>query len=174
MINSGMSSTQMIAPTIYDPNDIAKFFLAQQDEDAGDLISNLKLQKLCYYAQGLAMATRGVPMFNEPVEAWLHGPVVPCLYREYRSYGSAPIPAPTGFDIEAINPADRMILEDVHTFYGQFSAWRLRQMTHEESPWRDAYEADANHVISQDALLAHFAGEIDDAYRAKYGEISGR
>jgi len=33
--------------------DVAKYFLAQSSEDAGDLISNLKLQKLVYYAQGI-------------------------------------------------------------------------------------------------------------------------
>ncbi len=36
--------------------DVAKYFLAQADEDAGDLISNLKLQKLVYYAQGFHLA----------------------------------------------------------------------------------------------------------------------
>lgn len=158
----------------YEPRDVARYFLAQQEEEAGDLISNLKLQKLCYYAQGLALATRDQPFFESPIEAWLHGPVVPALYREYRSYGSAPIPAPADFDVAKIAAADRMILDDVHTYYGQFSAWRLRQMTHGEAPWKNAYVEDANHEISYDALMAHFRGEVDDAYRAKYAEISGR
>jgi uncharacterized phage-associated protein len=68
-------------PKEYTAKQVAEFFLAKTDEDEGDLISNLKLQKLCYYAQGLALAVRDQPLFPEPIEAWLHGPVVPTLYR---------------------------------------------------------------------------------------------
>ena len=50
--------------------DVAQYFLAQMDEDAGDLISNLKLQKLVYYAQGFALALYGRPLFPERIEAW--------------------------------------------------------------------------------------------------------
>ncbi len=34
--------------------DVGRYFLAQIDEQAGDLISNMKLQKLVYYAQGFS------------------------------------------------------------------------------------------------------------------------
>ena len=66
-------------------DDAAKYFLAQVSEDAGDLISNLKLQKLLYYAQGFHLALYDQPLFPEAIEAWTHGPVVPDLYRHYKS-----------------------------------------------------------------------------------------
>ncbi len=157
---------------LYPASDVARYLLAKQDADAGDTISNLKLQKLCYYAQGLSVAVRGEPLYREPVEAWLHGPVIPALYHEYKEYGSAGIPPVTNVDTEAFDLADRMILDDVHAYYGQFSGWRLRQMTHEEAPWKDAFEQDMNHEITLDALKAHFDGEVEDSYRRKYGEIS--
>jgi uncharacterized phage-associated protein len=47
-------------------DEVAKYFLAQADEDAGDLISNLKLQKLVYYAQGFHLALYDIPLFPEP------------------------------------------------------------------------------------------------------------
>lgn len=156
----------------YRASEVARYFLAKQDVDAGDTISNLKLQKLCYYAQGLSMAARSEPLFDDDLEAWLHGPVVPSVYRDYRHYGSNALPPVTDLDFEAFDEADRMILDDVHSYYGQYSAWRLRQMTHEETPWREAYEADQNHKITLEALKAHFDGEVDDAYRTKYDEIS--
>ena len=56
-------------------HDVAKYFLALTDEDAGDLISNLKLQKLVYYAQGFHLALFDTPMFGEPIEAWTHVPL---------------------------------------------------------------------------------------------------
>ena len=73
--------------------DVADYFLAQCDEDSGDIISNLKLQKLVYYAQGFSLAFFGEALFSEPIEAWMHGPVVPALYRKYSHYGNGALPA---------------------------------------------------------------------------------
>jgi hypothetical protein len=53
-------------------NDIARYFLAQIDEEAGDLISNMKLQKLVYYAQGVSLALHNRPLFPESLEAWTY------------------------------------------------------------------------------------------------------
>ncbi len=161
-------------PKQYTAKQIAQYFLAKTNEEEGDLISNLKLQKLCYYAQGLALAARGQALFPEPIEAWLHGPVVPVLYREFRAYGSNAIPAANDIDLSVYDAADRMILDDVYDFYGQYSAWRLRQMTHQESPWRDAYVEDGDAVITHEALRSYFLNEINIEYRDKYDEISRR
>jgi uncharacterized phage-associated protein len=38
---------------------VAKYFLSIPDADAGDLMSNLKLQKLLYYSQGIMLLLRG-------------------------------------------------------------------------------------------------------------------
>jgi uncharacterized phage-associated protein len=65
--------------------DVAQYFLAKAGEDAGDLISNLKLQKLVYYAQGFALVLLKKPLFPQCIEAWIHGPVVPALYHAYNS-----------------------------------------------------------------------------------------
>ena len=45
--------------------DVAEYFLAKTDEDAGDAISNLKLQKLVYYAQGCCLAMYGRPLLKK-------------------------------------------------------------------------------------------------------------
>lgn len=121
--------------------DVANYFLAQSNDDAGDLISNLKLQKLVYYAQGFSLALLGEPLFEEEIEAWMHGPVVPDLYRKYRDHGAAGIPAPAGFDpSEHFDKQQLALLREVNEMYGQFSAWKLRNLTHEEDPWIDNYK----------------------------------
>lgn len=43
--------------------DVARYILSRQDQNAGDTISNMKLQKLVYYAQGFALAITGKPLF---------------------------------------------------------------------------------------------------------------
>jgi uncharacterized phage-associated protein len=137
--------------------DVAQYFLAKADEDAGDLISNLKLQKLLYYAQGCALVLWGRPLFPEPMEAWVHGPVVPALYHEYKGYGAGPIPPPTTLDFSKYDPDTRDLLDEVYMVYGQFSAWKLRNMTHQEAPWRQTPEGKD---ISHAALRDYFATQV--------------
>ena len=138
-------------------HDIAQYFLAQMDEDAGDLISNLKLQKLVYYAQGFALALHSRPLFPERIEAWTHGPVVPELYNEYRGHGSDPIPHPGETDFSIYDAQTRELLDEVYAVYGQFSAWKLRDMTHSEPPWRDT---PSGQEIRHDDLSGYFATRL--------------
>jgi uncharacterized phage-associated protein len=128
--------------------DVANYFLTLIDEEAGDLISNLKLQKLVYYAQGFYIALYGRQLFPEPLEAWTHGPVVPALFHFYKRYGAGAIPPPGEVDFLVYDQPTRELLDEVYSAFGQFSAWKLRNMTHEEPPWRNtpigeeiAYEA---------------------------------
>ena len=66
---------------------IAKYFLALSDPKVGDIISNLKLQKLCYYGQGFHLAFYGTRLFPNKIEAWTHGPVIRELYQAYKKHG---------------------------------------------------------------------------------------
>jgi uncharacterized phage-associated protein len=140
-------------------HDVAKYFLSLADEDAGDLISNLKLQKLVYYAQGFYLAIYDEPLFPEPIEAWTHGPVIPELYHAYKEYGSGFIPIPKELDDSIYDDQTRELLDDVYAVYGQFSAWKLRNMTHEEAPWQDFQPKG---TISHKALKTYFKTQIVD------------
>ncbi len=75
-------------------SEAARYFLALQDDE--DSISNLKLQKLLYYAQGFSLALTGKPLFNDQIKAWIHGPVVPSVWADYRECGAGPVPRPLG------------------------------------------------------------------------------
>ena len=138
-------------------HDVAQYFLAQMDEDAGDLISNLKLQKLVYYAQGFALALHGCPLFPERIEAWMHGPVVPELYQEYKPYGPDAIRHTGELDFSIYDERTRGLLDEVYAIYGQFSAWKLRDMTHSEPPWRDT---PPGQEIRHDDLGSYFAARV--------------
>jgi len=137
--------------------DVAQYFLAKADEDAGDLMSNLTLQKLVYYAQGFALALLDTPLFPEHIAAWTHGPVVPALYHEYKSYGADAIPAPQTLDLAKYDQETRDLLDEVYAVYGQFAAWKLRNLTHQEPPWRDTPEGQE---ITHDTLRAYFKMQV--------------
>ncbi len=134
--------------------DVAKYFLTLADDDASDSISNMKLQKLVYYAQGLYLALHGRPLFNHEIEAWTHGPVVPDLYHLYKEHGSDRIPCPEDIDFSIYDNDTKEFLNEVYDIFGQYSAWKLRNMTHEEPPWKEA--APDNDVISHDSMKQHF------------------
>jgi uncharacterized phage-associated protein len=116
-------------------NDIAKCFLYLDDANEGEGISNLKLQKLVYYAQGFFSAIHDKPLFQNEIFAWAHGPVAPDLYHQYKQFGSNPIPVPTDFDKSSLLDTEFELVEEVFEVFGQYTAWKLRNMTHEESPW---------------------------------------
>lgn len=120
---------------------VADYFLLQVDTQAGDTISNLRLQKLCYYAQAWNLALAYHPLFSERIEAWAHGPAIPVLYRRFRQYGWGAI------DPQNLrtNPLDELdhdgieFLEEVWHQYGRYSSRQLELMTHKETPWKEAY-----------------------------------
>lgn len=137
--------------------DVAQYFLAKADEDAGDVMSNLKLQKLVYYAQGFSLALFDKPLFSERIEAWVHGPVIPALYHEYKGYGAGAIPPPSTLDFSKYDQQTRELLDEVYAVYGQFAAWKLRNMTHQEPPWCHTPEGQE---ISHEALRAYFKTQV--------------
>ncbi|MGA1282896.1 MAG: Panacea domain-containing protein [Prochlorothrix sp.] len=139
--------------------EVAEYFLSLADEDAGDLISNLKLQKLVYYAQGFHLALFDEPLFAEPIEAWTHGPVVPDLYRAYKEYGAGSIPRPEEINFEIYTDEQQELLDEVYAVYGQFSAWKLRNMTHGEAPWR---LCNPNETITHKSLKEFFKTQLED------------
>ena len=72
-------------------------------------------------------------------------------------FGSGPIPSPTTLDFAKYDPETRDLLEEVYAVYGQFAAWKLRQMTHQEPPWR---ETPTGREISHATLRHYFATQV--------------
>ena len=142
-------------------SDVARWFLWRNDAEkrTGDseYISNLKLQKLLYYAQGIYLALSGKKLFSDNLVAWAHGPVVVDVYHEYCSNGSRGIEYNESLrPKEKYSKEERNVLEQVYNYFGQYSAWKLRNMTHEERPW---LETPQNHVISPKLIKEYFLEE---------------
>lgn len=114
------------------------------------------LQKLLYYAQGCYLAMKDKPLFNENILAWEHGPVVNEVYQEYKQNGSNPIVFDEPYDIKKVDNETRAILEEVFDVFGQYSAWKLREMTHEEAPWKETVR---NDVIDREKIKDFFKKE---------------
>ncbi|MEG1470802.1 MAG: DUF4065 domain-containing protein [Anaerovoracaceae bacterium] len=144
----------------YTASEIAKWFLAYNRNkmllEDSEYISNLKLQKLLYYAQGTVLAITGKDLFLEPIVAWRHGPVVEAVYHEYKSFGASGIEFEEEFDFNDFEDDVQNILENVYDCFGQYSAWKLRNMTHEETPWINTA---INSIIDNDVIKEYFLEE---------------
>lgn len=142
-------------------NDVARYFLHLDDANEGDGITNLKLQKLAYYAQGFYSAIHDEQLFDDEFSAWTHGPVVEALYHSYKNRGKNTIPVPSGFDpsTSPLNENQKDLIGEVFEVFGQYSAWKLRNMTHEESPWLN-HESDAG-VIPAAEIREYFKTRIN-------------
>jgi uncharacterized phage-associated protein len=130
---------------------IANAILKLSEPEIGDAITNLKLQKLLYYIQGFHLALHDEPLFKEDVLAWEHGPVVKEVYHKFSGCGANSIEVPE--EGVELTKKERDVVIGVWKVYGQFSAWKLRDMTHGEKPWR---ETPRNGVISHDLLKKFF------------------
>jgi uncharacterized phage-associated protein len=143
-------------------SDIAKVILRMADPEYGDIISNLKLQKLLYYVQGFHLAMFNEPLFKEDIVAWNYGPVVPEVYREYKVFASGAIPQPQAEDVKAYDTLKKEQLDlicEIYDLYGQYSALRLMNATHEELPWRSTK---LQEVITHKLLRSYFLTQLID------------
>jgi uncharacterized phage-associated protein len=144
-------------------NDIAEYFIfCSTKSNKG--ISNKKLQKLVYYAQAWSLVFNGKPLFSEKIEAWIHGPAIPSLYRKYKKFGFKPLQSQNSkFDPKSLSSIE--ILDEVWRVYGKYDANYLEVLTHQEEPWinaRDAleFEQSSSNEISHESMKTFYSQKL--------------
>lgn len=111
---------------MYKATEVAKFIIRHCAEK-GYPISNLKLQKLIYFAWVDYYKKTRKELFVDPICAWQLGPVVPDVYYEYCSYAGRAISPPKSDNIKA---EDKKILSPIIEKYMCISAHHLVNITH--------------------------------------------
>ncbi|MGD9736427.1 MAG: Panacea domain-containing protein [Solirubrobacterales bacterium] len=112
-------------------HDVAAYITQKRGE-----MSAMKLQKLVYYAQAWHLVWEEKRLFPDRVEAWANGPVVPSIYREHR--GQFKVKNWRKGNPSSLSEKQRESIDAVLNFYGPKTAHYLSDLTHSESPWRDA------------------------------------
>lgn len=145
----------MTSANFADIFDVADYFIANADPDEG--ITNLKLQKLCGYAQAFYLALHDRRLFDASLEAWEHGPVVRKLYNCYRAYGKNQLSTAVQPGEESRRPFTHeqlFVMETVNNYYGRYAAWSLREKSHIDFPGN--FEG-PKAIIPDEEIAAKFA-----------------
>ena len=122
---------------MYQVEDVIKFFLAKS------AMSHKKLQKLLYYAYCWVLALLNdsldnldLRLFDERIEAWVHGPVIPRVYGMYKCFGGTDIPQEKDNLLSPeFSEEVKDILNQVWDVYGKYTGNQLETISHKELPW---------------------------------------
>lgn len=136
-------------------HDVAKYILREKGE-----MDTWKLQKLVYYSQAWHLVWEdGELLFDERIEAWANGPVVPDLWREHRRAFKVSS-WPKG-KISRLSASQRESIDVVLKHYAKRTGFALRELSHREPPWKDARGklppgASSSKQITVDAMASYY------------------
>ncbi|MEW4104659.1 DUF4065 domain-containing protein [Bacillus altitudinis] len=144
--------------------DVARYLLNLSTPFTGESVTNLKLQKLLYYAQGFHLALHGTPLFDEDIQAWAHGPVVPEVYFQYKGYQFSDIEEKYPEQTIIITSNQRELINDVWEVFKSYDGKELERLSHTEDPWKNARGnlpeyASSNVIIEKDLIKLYFENE---------------
>lgn len=140
-------------------SDVALYILETEGQ-----MGTMKLQKLVFYCQAYSLAWFKTPMFGDPVEAWINGPVIRSLWTLHKrlfSFTAADLKAKDPkADSSRLTSTDRRVVRSILNSVGALSGLDLRDRTHDEAPWTDAFdETEARHSteITQQAMQEYYS-----------------
>ena len=156
----------------YSALDVARL-VVNISNDNGYSISNLKLQKILYFIQRAFLVVFDIPCFTDDIEAWEYGPVVTSVYQEFKVYGSNCIPRITtyrfinfeklsvetkNFDDGIFADKDKILVKNIIEIYKDISPVAMIKLTHNQSPWIEAFKSGTNMIISNIAIKKSYQG----------------
>lgn len=123
-------------------------------------ISNLKLQKLLYFIQAQFLVQYDKPIFNNAIEAWDFGPVVPEAFDYFKMFGSSEIKLPKLIAKKAtqkITMHDQKIIDAVLNQCAYHSPSYLTRLTIHQTPWLNNYKKPYDKTIPNEEIRNFFS-----------------
>ncbi|MDR1873455.1 MAG: DUF4065 domain-containing protein [Synergistaceae bacterium] len=153
----------------YSAIEVACWILSEA-ADRNISLSNMQLQKNLYYAQGYLLGMCGEKLFDDPIMAWEHGPVVPSVYSAYKKHGRKTITPPPGVVVpEELRGLIRLIVSEKSIL----SASTLRKATHEEMPYATTPgdEEKTPQKLGEFFVDMFWASDEEDAYEPSFDTV---
>jgi len=108
--------------------DVAQYIYKEYKRISNQVIDEMKLQKLLYYAQRESFAITGEPMFDAEFEGWKYGPVCRAVREVFTIDGIYA-------KCEAISSENACIVNNVINKFGPIESWKLSQLLQQETSW---------------------------------------
>ena len=143
---------------IYDVLEVSQYIIDYCREKKY-YMSNLKLQKVLYYVQAEFLVTTNNPCFKDKIEAWMFGPVVESVYRNYRVYAGGNIAVGNSKQRHHIKRQDMKLIQGIVDECDQYSNSSLMQIIFKQSPYRNVYQKYFHNTISNKTLKDFFEEE---------------
>lgn len=144
----------------------AQWFLSHNkmmaDNYGTEYLSNVKLNHLLYYAQGAFLSIMGLSLFEEDIVAREQGPVVESVYHKYKRFGAEGIDFEEDFAPYSYTEIEDALLAEIYDTFGQFLAWKLRNMAREERAWQNA---ERNCIMDKEEIKRYFENQYIDPER---------
>lgn len=119
--------------------------------------SNLKIQKLLYFIYSKILILTGNKLFNEPIQAWDYGPVVPEVYSSFK-WNELPSPNIL-LNKLVMNKQREVIIESIEYIlkkYGDRDAFDLIDLTHRvDTPWSKVFKRNENRCITDNLIIEY-------------------
>ena len=139
----------------------ARYFIIRAYEDGLEAeMTNMKVQKLLYYAQSLHLALYNEPLFEAEIQAWRYGPVCPPAYKFYSEFEAKQLPIPQQESLLQLPSEKKELLEETWEYFGSYHAYRLSEMTHGEFPWKRARKGLPPQASSTEPILLNDLKEL--------------
>ncbi len=142
--------------------DVAKYILATRTAQKRSTTA-YALQKILYYCQAWMLVAQGRKLFDNDIEAWDQGPVVPEVFRRYCRGRHFVFPSEIpGADPERLALDERMLIDSILDLYkddeGDHLGDFLAENSHQEEPWIKARQSDKkNEVITAESMLDYYS-----------------
>lgn len=151
-----------------DAKEIVNWFIGYSAQQNCSL-SIMTLLKLANISHGWFLALYDRPLFNNSIEAWKYGPVVPDIYFSFRNQGSTPTNTVT-IQTELIDDEINDFLVQIYNIYGSMSPFQLSDLTHVAGgPWDIIKRLGGFYsVIPNDLIKQHYVGNKQQDELAKY------
>ena len=107
---------------------VAEYIFKEYNRVTGELIDEMKLQKLLYFSQRETLAILNKPLFNEEFEGWKYGPISREVRTVFTKDG-------INTDTEDIKSENKYIINNVILEYGSLASWKLSEISHKEVSW---------------------------------------
>lgn len=132
--------------------EVARYFLFLA-RDKGDFLTKLQIQKLLYFAQSYCLYYLKEPLFEDEIQAWKLGPVVPNVYYELKNFNNiVSFNILYNFSSEIFTDKQKTIIQMCYKDYGKYSPSYLVELTHKEESYKNVYEEGCNNIIPLECI----------------------